>query len=606
MGTPRWSAGCWLLVVMAVHWTGRSKLYSRAGRADLGFAAADQEAHEHYVVLSRNIERREHDRLLHDTVLNTLTAISRGAAVSRWWPGAGKASRNCSRRSRPRGTRPPRRPGGSSLVARVEAMVGDMRARGLRVHLEVAGELGAAAPGVPPAVAGALVHATREALANVAAHAGTGEAGRRRRLAAGTLRVTVRDAGAGLTRPGWTRPGWGCADRSPSAADRGGRVSVRSAPGQGTLVSMSWPGAAQAAQAAQADLVPVGLVDGEPSRGGAGCYRGRGAAHCGHPGRGPARRPVQALAELPDYRHPAVPIAVWLSLLAAAWWLIPHVREGGATRGQAVVAIAVAVTAVSAVGWDRRVHSPAGALDWSIFGAVSLLALVALSRPAWEWVAGALLVLAVNGFFVLRLLGTAVPGIARLAAATYVVVVILSVFAALRPTVRVRAGLAARRAELASRLAAERAAVVAIQDDRRGRFRAAGTGGTAAAARDRGRLPRPGRRGSAPGLRPARHHPAAGPGSLGPGWAVNSWPGWNPRWARPGSAACRSRSWLVGDPGLPSPDVTRATLGALDTVLRALPPQPVTLTVLAQGSDTDPAPGAELYLTFRELPRRPP
>jgi hypothetical protein len=315
----------------------------------------------------------------------------------------------------------------------------------------------------------------------------------------------------------------------------------------------------------------------------------------------PAGLLVQALAELPDYRHPAVPIAVWLSLLAAAWWLIPHVREGGVTRGQAVVAIAVAVTAVSAVGWDRRVHSPAGALDWSIFGAVSLLALVALSRPAWEWVAGALLVLAVNGFFVLRLLGTAVPGIARLAAATYVVVVILSVFAALRPTVRVRAGLAARRAELASRLAAERAAVVAIQDDRRGRFALlelealpllrgiadgsldpAGEEVRQACARhattlrralvDRARLGRELLAGLEPALGAARQR------------------------------GLQVEVRLVGDPGLPSPDVTRATLGALDTVLRALPPQPVTLTVLAQGSGTDPAPGAELYLTFRELP----
>ncbi len=71
-------SGVLLLVVLAVHWTGRGVLYGRAARADLGFAAADQEAHDHYVVLSRNIERREHERLLHDTVLNTLTAISRG------------------------------------------------------------------------------------------------------------------------------------------------------------------------------------------------------------------------------------------------------------------------------------------------------------------------------------------------------------------------------------------------------------------------------------------------------------------------------------------------------------------------------------------------
>ena len=78
--------------------------------------------------------------------------------------------------------------------------------------------------------------------------------------------------------------------------------------------------------------------------------------------------------------------------------------------------------------------------------------------------------LAVNSFFILRLLGAAAPGIARLAAAAYVVVMILSVFAALRPALRVHVGLAARAAELASRSAAERAAVTAIQEDRRDRF----------------------------------------------------------------------------------------------------------------------------------------
>ena len=179
---------------------------------------------------------------------------------------------------------------------------------------------------------------------------------------------------------------------------------------------------------------------------------------------------VQVLAMLPDYRHPAVPLAVWFSLLVAAWRLIPHVRGGGLTRGQAAVAVAVALAAVSAMGWDRRPHAPAGALDWSILGAVWLLALAALSRPAWEWVPGALLVMAVNGFFILRLLGTAAPGISRLAAAAYVMVMILGVFTALRPALRVHAGLAARRAGLASRSAAERAAVAALGEDRRDRL----------------------------------------------------------------------------------------------------------------------------------------
>ena len=289
---------------------------------------------------------------------------------------------------------------------------------------------------------------------------------------------------------------------------------------------------------------------------------------------------AQVLGELGDYRHPAVPVAVWLSLLVAALWLIPRVRDGGLTRGQAAIAVAVALVAVSAVGWDRRPHVPAGALDWSILGAVWLLALAAISRPAWEWIPGALLVLAVNGFFILRLLGTAAPGIARLAAAAYVVVMILSVFAALRPALRVHVGLAARAAELASRSAAERAAVTAIQEDRRDRF----------ALLELEALPL--LRGIANGsLDPAddevRQKCARHATSLRRALVDRA------RLGRellaglePALSAARQRGLqvevqVVGDPGPPSREVVQATLAAVGTVLGALPPQPVTLTVLA-------------------------
>ncbi len=312
---------------------------------------------------------------------------------------------------------------------------------------------------------------------------------------------------------------------------------------------------------------------------------------------------VQVLGELRDYRHPAVPVAVWLSLLAAAWWLIPRARGGGLTRRQAAVAVAVALAAVSAVGWDRRPHVPAGALDWSILGAVWLLALAAVSRPAWEWVPGALLVLAVNGFFIVRLLGSAAPGIARLAAAAYVVVVILGVFAALRPALRIHAGLAARAAELASRSAAERAAVTAIQEDRRDRF----------ALLELEALPL--LRGIADGsLDPAdeevRSKCARHATSLRRALVDRA------RLGRellaglePALRAARQRGLLVevqvvGDPGLPSPEAARATLAAVGTVLDALPPQPVTLTVLAPSPAINPGltEPVELYLTFDELP----
>ena len=322
---------------------------------------------------------------------------------------------------------------------------------------------------------------------------------------------------------------------------------------------------------------------------------------------------AQVLGELGDYRHPAVPVAVWLSLLVAALWLIPRVRDGGLTRGQAAIAVAVALVAVSAVGWDRRPHVPAGALDWSILGAVWLLALAAISRPAWEWIPGALLVLAVNGFFILRLLGAAAPGIARLAAAAYVVVMILSVFAALRPALRVHVGLAARAAELASRSAAERAAVTAIQEDRRDRF----------ALLELEALPL--LRGIANGsLDPAddevRQKCARHATSLRRALVDRA------RLGRellaglePALSAARQRGLqvevqVVGDPGPASREVVQATLAAVGTVLGALPPQPVTLTVLAPSAlapavlapsilvNPGPADPVELFLTFDQLP----
>jgi signal transduction histidine kinase len=259
-----------LLLLVAGHWCGRRMLYRRAARADDALAAADLEARDQYVVHSRNIERREQDRLLHDTVLNTLTAVGRS--------GDAEAVRSACRHSiglledalsEPGEPAAGGQPGGDPLAA-IRQAVSEMRARGLVVQLEVTDGVVAGPAGVtvgdvagfpvPAGVVTAMAHATREALMNVAQHARTGEA----RVsvgvtqpgdaaAGGLIQVTIRDAGTGfdpdrvdLVRLGVRR------SIIERVADVGGSASVQSAPGEGTTVSLSWPGAGAPA------LQPVG------------------------------------------------------------------------------------------------------------------------------------------------------------------------------------------------------------------------------------------------------------------------------------------------------------------------------------------------------------
>lgn len=309
---------------------------------------------------------------------------------------------------------------------------------------------------------------------------------------------------------------------------------------------------------------------------------------------------IQMLIYLREYREPAVPVVVWLGLIAAAIWLVPRTRAGDLTGWEAASAIAIAVTAVSLCGWADRVPGATGSVEWSIFGTSWLLALVAASRPAWEWVSGALLVYGAHFLFSGQVPGTVTLGLTRLTASAYALAAILIIFAAIRPTVRTQAGIAVRGAALASRSAAERAVVTAIREDRRARL----------ALLEMEALPL--LRGIADGtLDPAdsavrercvRHaatlrrsltgRPRSGQGGIAAA-------------LEPALLAASARGLLVdvqmvGDPGEPGPEVAAATLAAVEGIIGALPPHPVTLTVLA------PADDVELYVTFSEPPRTAP
>jgi signal transduction histidine kinase len=146
------------------------------------------------------------------------------------------------------------RSSGEGLTAGIGTVAAELRARGLRVNVEVSGGEDGLGPAVPPPVATALTHAVREALVNVLRHAGTGEAWVAVRpgsasggagAGSGGVVVTVRDTGAGFDtgrvdalRLGLRRS---IAER---VEDCGGQATIRSAPGEGTLVTLQWNGSA--------------------------------------------------------------------------------------------------------------------------------------------------------------------------------------------------------------------------------------------------------------------------------------------------------------------------------------------------------------------------
>jgi signal transduction histidine kinase len=663
------AAGILLLAIAAVVWCGYLMLYRRSAAADAALAQADRYSRQQYVILSRNTERREHERMLHDTVLNTLTAL-RHAGSGDPEEVVGRCRHDVTLmeyvlRDPGDPARVASRPYGGLLIG-IEAVAMEMRARGLDVHVETthdaAAEKAGAAPGkagaggagaraaagsgpvVPVPVAAAMAHAVREALANVAGHAGTGEAWVEISMTAagpgaaepGGLHVTVRDAGRGFD-PDRVDTGRLGLRRSviERIADQGGQASVQSSPGEGTVVSIAWtaqepghPGVASGAPGRSARGQGVPAVDaagqGGPGQGvPAVDAAGQGVPAVGGSAMAAGDRAVQDAAEselprmagtiaviwqfalliqvliyLHDYRQPAVPLAVWLGLLAAAGWLVPRARAPGFSGPDAAVAVAVAVAAVALVGWDRRMHGT-GTVDWSVIGTSWLLALVALSRPAREWIFGALLVFTAHAVFFIRDLGVTSLGLARLAATAETLVVILAVFAALRPTLRAHARIAAHSTALASRAAAKRAVAAAVREDRRRRLallevealpllRGIADGTLDPADREiRERCVR-----HAATLRRAlADRPRKAGGVLAE--------------LEPALSAAKARGLpvevqVVGDPGRPMREVAGATLAAVDGVMSALPPHPVTLTVLASGEDV------ELYVTFDRPPRTTP
>ncbi|MFO1475592.1 MAG: sensor histidine kinase, partial [Verrucomicrobiota bacterium] len=112
------------------------------------------------------------------------------------------------------------------------------RREGIPVELR----LDKVAPGLPPATALGLYRIAQEALRNVARHARASEVRVNLESAAGELRLTIGDNGAGFDPARQSgRPSLGLAGMKERASLLGGRIEIDSRPGKGTIVAVSVP-----------------------------------------------------------------------------------------------------------------------------------------------------------------------------------------------------------------------------------------------------------------------------------------------------------------------------------------------------------------------------
>ncbi len=206
------------------------------------------------VVAAQEAERTRIARELHDETGQALTAVGLGlrGIASMLRQDVDKAAHNLRHLE--------------GLVARsldeLQRLIGDLRPSHLddlglpaalrwyagevqnRVALQVRVEiLGEPAP-IPPAVTTALFRVAQEALTNVVKHAGARHVVVRLSYGGEAVHLQVEDDGQGFDTSAMAnpdRPAWGLVGMQERTALLGGRLRLRSRPGEGTLVEVSIP-----------------------------------------------------------------------------------------------------------------------------------------------------------------------------------------------------------------------------------------------------------------------------------------------------------------------------------------------------------------------------
>ncbi|WP_405103237.1 sensor histidine kinase [Micromonospora sp. NBC_01412] len=189
----------------------------------------------------REAERVRWLRSLHDTVLQTMEAIALHSAADETSPAAQLAEVRATARAQAARLRQALdEPGGGNdnpLASGLARLVEELAGRGLRVELAVAADAGSRMSGP---YRDAVLGGVREALGNVAKHAGIGDAVVRADEESSALVVVVRDHGCGFDVVG--RPGFGIRESIVARLrEVGGKATVESWPGRGTRVTLRVP-----------------------------------------------------------------------------------------------------------------------------------------------------------------------------------------------------------------------------------------------------------------------------------------------------------------------------------------------------------------------------
>lgn len=225
-----------LVVFTLVIWLIGANMRRTANAAEAALASEFEARLEREKTRARFDERSRQYRILHDTVLSTLSAIGRGGLDHR----QAEVRKRCADdadflRGLITGM-------AEDVPTNLGTALADVARRQAGLGLDVRQQFHGLPRSMPPETVEAIVNTTREALNNVAKHSKTTEAW----LTAtgepnGSVRVTVTDRGCGFIRSD-VAPGVGLEHSIHGRMrEAGGEARVNSWPDEGTEVEILWP-----------------------------------------------------------------------------------------------------------------------------------------------------------------------------------------------------------------------------------------------------------------------------------------------------------------------------------------------------------------------------